>query len=406
MSSILFVLGGLDIGGVETYVIRLAKELKEKGSNIDFILLSNSFNAKNYEELSKFASIYILDYFPLIPSSSWLNAMSPCGKKLGKKLGKKYDIVHVVDVMTLGFVFFNKDEINFKSLSIGIYHAKELSWWRDRPCYFRDSLLKLYDKNVMLTLFPNEFTLKLAGDLINIDLSEAHILPLGIDLDRYKTVVPIKDSLKIVSVGRLVDFKTYNRHVIKLLKKLRAIAPFEYFVYGDGQEKNELTDLARELGVLDSVHFMGSVEYSELHSVLDGCFCFIGSGTTIIEASSAGIPSIVGIESIKMPLTCGFFSEVNGLSYNEDGATDTRVSIYDKITSLYYMNDKEFQLLSELHREKAAEFNIKNTASLFVSYSSKKPDLSLKINRGRALLSFIFSVLKFGSNALKSRFNS
>ena len=63
MSSILFVLGGLNIGGVETYVIRLAKELREQGENIDFILLSNSFNAKNYEELSKFASIYILDYF-------------------------------------------------------------------------------------------------------------------------------------------------------------------------------------------------------------------------------------------------------------------------------------------------------------------------------------------------------
>ncbi|MBL0666732.1 MULTISPECIES: glycosyltransferase [Aeromonas] len=405
MSSILFVLGGLNIGGVETYVIRLAKELREQGENIDFILLSNSFNAKNYEELSKFASIYILDYFPLISSSSWLNAMSLCGEKLEEKLGKKYDIVHVVDLMTLGFVFFNKDKINFTNLSIGIYHAKEISWWRDRSCYFRESLLKLYDKNVMLTLFPNEFMLKLADDLIDSDLSESHILPLGIDLEKYKAISPIKSSLKIVSVGRLVDFKTYNRHVITLLKELREIAPFEYFIYGDGPEKNDLLNLAKKLGVCDFVHFMGSVEYSDLHSVLDGCFCFIGSGTTIIEASSAGIPSIVGIESIKMPLTCGFFSEVKGFSYNEDGATDTRVSIYDKISSLYYMNNEEFQYLSGLHRDKAAEFNIKKTTSLFVSYSSKKPDFSLKINRYRALLSFIFSVLKFGPNALKSRFD-
>lgn len=402
MRKILFVLGGLDMGGVETYVIRLAEELQKKGNKIDILLLSKKIDNNNLEKISHFANVYIINKFWFLSSTSWFNSFF----LYDKLKGNRYDIVHVVDIAMLGFVFFNRKNINFDYLSVGIYHSMETVWWRDKNTYFRNKLLELFDRNISLTLFPNEETLNIAKEYSKLDhVNDFNILPLGINLAEYKDCTPNKHSLRIISIGRLVDFKTYNENIISCLKKLRELAAFEYYVYGEGPQKNKLKKMALEYGVSDYVHFMGEIKYCQLKDVLNKSFCFIGSGTTIIEASAAGIPSIVGIESIEQPLTCGFFSEIEGYSYNESSATSRRVSIESEICQLYKKEDGEYELLSLAHREKAKEFDICVTSEEFLLMSNKKPDFDFTVSRIFCLFSFLFSIVKFGPADFKSRFN-
>ena len=267
-------------------------------------------------------------------------------------------------------------------------------------------MLELYDRNVHLTLFPNERTAEMAAEFSGSDVSSLDILPLGISFESYSARQPLQSSLRIVSVGRLVDFKIYNRHVISQLAELRKLADFEYFIYGDGPERSALVALAQSHGVEAHVHFCGEVDYAELPSILDGAFCFVGSGTTIIEASAAGIPSVVGIESIEKPLTCGLFSDVVGYSYNEESATTNRVGIFDTIAALHAMSPSEYMQVSERHRTKAKLFDILETSAQFVEKSNRAPRFDIKINRWVAMVSFIKSVIFLGPKALKSRFDS
>lgn len=401
MKSILFVMGGLAIGGVETYVVRLAKYLKLAGHSVSVTLLSDKYDQGLFTELSQHASVTIVEHVPFLSASSWVNALLPA-----KTDTTKYDIVHVVDVLTLAYVFLNRDQLDFKSVSVGIYHSKEIAWWRGRNIYFRKKMLELYDRNVQLTLFPNERTAEMAAEFSGADVSGLDILPLGISFESYSARQPLQSSLRIVSVGRLVDFKIYNRHVISQLAELRKLADFEYFIYGDGPERNALIALAESHGVEAYVHFCGEVDYAELPSILDGAFCFVGSGTTIIEASAAGIPSVVGIESIERPLTCGLFSDVAGYSYNEESATTNRVGIFDTIAMLHAMSASEYMQVSERHRKKAKLFDILETSAQFVEKSNRAPRFDIKINRWIAMLSFIKSVIFLGPKALKSRFDS
>lgn len=397
---VLFVLGGLGMGGVETYIIRLARELNSKNCEIDILLLSNKYNPQLLTEVRQYANVVIFEKFGFLGASSWLNAFIPFKSKI-----KEYDIVHVVDLLTLGFVSLNQDVIKFKALSIGIYHSLELVWWRDKKVYFRQKLLELYGQNVSLTLFPSESVAQIASDETGVSLNDLSILPLGIDLSRYTWCIPLVSSKRIVSVGRLADFKSYNRHVISQLGIIRQHGNFEYYIYGDGPEKNRLKDIAAEYGVLEYVHFMGQVDYSDLPRVLNEAFCFVGSGTSLIEASSAGLPSIVGIESIQTPSTCGLFSEISGYSYNEMSATTKRVGIAEVFEGLVGLTEQQYVQLSMMHRLKAKEFDLHQTSTDFLDLSFKTPNFNVSINRWVAVASFFFAILRFGPRALKGRFN-
>jgi glycosyltransferase involved in cell wall biosynthesis len=402
LSKFLFVVAGMGMGGVETYIVRLAKELSAGGHDVDVLILSKKNDPGLMSELLKYSTVFICERVPFLRASSWINAFLP----IGSKCQKAYDIVHVVDLLTLGFVYFNRNVLKFKSLSIGIYHSMEICWWRDRSAYFRRKLIELYDRNVKLTLFPNESTAQIAAEITGVSLECLSVVPLGIELAKYSGISPSKHSLKIVSVGRLVDFKVYNKHVIAQLSALRAIADFEYYIYGDGPERAALESLAAKCGVERYVHFMGEVKYDDLPGVLSGAFCFVGSGTSIIEASAAGIPSVVGIESIKEALTCGLFSSVSGFSYNEIFATSHRVSFFDVISSLYFMSDSEYSDVVSAHRYKSSFFNIQSVAAEFMERSNKYPDFDFTMNRWRALMSFFLSNVRYGMGALKSRFDS
>lgn len=400
--NILFILGGLAIGGVETYIVRLTKELRCIGCNVDVLILSNKLDSKLMTNISEHANVTVIENVPFLSASSWINALLPINKNVNRPV---YDIIHVVDLLTLGFIFLNKDIIRFNALSIGIYHSLEISWWRKKDAYFRKKLIELYDLNVNLTLFPSDSIAKYAGDFVDVDVTKLDILPLGIELSKYSDCAPSRKSLKIVSVGRLVDFKVYNKHMIMQLSEIRKLGDFHYYIYGDGPERGVLQSLVAACGVFDYVHFMGHIEYDELPYVLNSSYCFVGSGTSIIEASAAGIPSIVGIESIKDSNTCGFFSDVVGYSYNEESATSKRITFFEIFEELVELTDVAYAELSSQHRAKAREFDLKVTALNFLKMTSKKPDFSFSFNRWRAIISFLVSIVRFGPKALKRRFD-
>ena len=138
-----------------------------------------------------------------------------------------------------------------------------------------------------------------------------HVVAPGVDLERFRPSER-KDPLPTaVCVRRLVP-----RMGIDVL--LRAWAggdvPGRLVVVGDGQERNNLRELARTLGIADRVTFTGRVDDEELASLYARAWVSVvptleleGFGLVALESLAAGVP-VIASDSGGLTEVLGAFS--------------------------------------------------------------------------------------------------
>jgi phosphatidylinositol alpha-1,6-mannosyltransferase len=109
----------------------------------------------------------------------------------------------------------------------------------------------------------------------------------------------------ILSIGRLVRRKGFDR-VIASLPVLRTRFPgLRYEIIGDGPDRTYLTQLATDLGVRDDVAFKGFVSEEDMRDAYERAWCFAlpvrperhdveGFGLVYLEAATSRLPSIGG----------------------------------------------------------------------------------------------------------------
>jgi glycosyltransferase involved in cell wall biosynthesis len=167
--------------------------------------------------------------------------------------------------------------------------------WRDR--YF--VLSKLAEKKVdfSITVSRGLFRLYAEG---KISPPEAlRCIPLGFDLPDF--VPPERSACRLaprqlVIVGRLIAFKGH-RFVIRILPDLLQTFPdLKLVMVGDGDEKENLMQLAREEGVEEAVHFTGyQTNVFEWMNQSDGVLIpsvSEGFGIVILEAFNSRSPVV------------------------------------------------------------------------------------------------------------------
>ena len=361
----LIIVCGLRIGGVETYVSRLAESMAKRGVSPVVLVLSRKHDAAILARIERCSQVIWIDEVQAFPgATSWLNAFIPL-KARSTLLDQVYDYVHVVDSLTLHFLALNAHLIRYRSATIGIYHEREFLWWSGANVMFRRQQIALARLNARAILFPNEvIRTRFAGDnaLAEQDLP---LLPLGVDLP-HLGILASQPSLRIVSIGRLVDFKTYNRIVIDVLPRLRESGNFRYEIYGSGPAGAALRQQVADLGLEAHVDFRGDIAPQDIEGALRGAFCFVGSGTTVITSASYGVPSLVGVESNPALTTGGLFSEVSGYSYNEASCYTALKPMLDELLALHRASPDEYNAISMRHLRKSEEFDIDQTVVQFL----------------------------------------
>lgn len=144
---------------------------------------------------------------------------------------------------------------------------------------------------------------------------------VGIDLSRFQNVqvdrtakrqgigIP-EDAFLLLSVGELNENKNHQI-IVRALAKL-GDSKVHYAIAGEGDKRDELLELANELGVSKQVHLLGyRKDIPELNYSAD-VFCFPslreGLGLAAIEAMACGLPIIT--------------SNIHGINdYSIDGVT-------------------------------------------------------------------------------------
>ncbi len=119
----------------------------------------------------------------------------------------------------------------------------------------------------------------------------------GVDISKFKPVE--KKENYIFSIGRLTKFKRMDL-LLKSMVRLKD-KNIHLYIGGDGEEKNNLVSMSKELGIFDDVTFLGKVPESQLNSYYSKAKAVIFPtngepfGIVPIEAMASGTPVIAGI---------------------------------------------------------------------------------------------------------------
>ncbi|RON06734.1 hypothetical protein BK659_20850 [Pseudomonas brassicacearum] len=380
----LFIANVLELNGGTTFILRLAREFKKRNKRLGVLVLFDIIDKGLEDKIRQYADIFYLKNIACGVSApafrSQLGGFVPVDFSKVKELLQKYNFhVHVMGVFGLLFVkrYLKSVEQHFK-LSFGVYHQNEIMF-DDVDYYFAVKAKKLFSLLPAESIvFFNEKNRESYELYFEKSYTGSTLVPIGVDIPSEDVgMVGNAESDRIVSIGNLHVFKSYNRHVISLLPELKKVRPnLVYEIYGSGSYEPELLKLVSSLSLESSVKFKGVIAYEEIPNVLKGALAFVGSGTAIIEASALGVPSIIGIESTTDPITYGFLSDIEGFSYNELNVNQESCLIKDKLLSIIQSGDV-WKTAALSCKAKAQAFSIVNTANGFIDIENKSIDLGL-----------------------------
>jgi hypothetical protein len=119
----------------------------------------------------------------------------------------------------------------------------------------------------------------------------------------------VDGRLRIVSVGRLVPFKSYNLEIPAIVAELvRCGVDASWTIWGDGPDRVAIEQSILENGVEDRVVLRGALEYERMAAELAHHDVFVGMGTALLEAAGGRMPAVCAIENAGAA-SYGFLSE-------------------------------------------------------------------------------------------------
>jgi glycosyltransferase involved in cell wall biosynthesis len=132
------------------------------------------------------------------------------------------------------------------------------------------------------------------------------VIPTGIDLEAYRKANGEKIRKKrrwgkdtvMISVGRLALEKNWTMLLHATALVLKDHPEFRLVLIGDGPDKKNLEDLAKELGIKRRVTFPGQIRFAEISSYMKAAdlFGFASitetQGLATLEAMGAGLPVV------------------------------------------------------------------------------------------------------------------
>lgn len=306
MKRVLHVLAGMDVGGIETWLIHVLRELDPKRIKADFLVHSKEkcFYDDEVEEGGS-ALIHIC------PPSNIINYCVQLYLLL--RAHSKYDIIHCHLhyfsglVMCVGW---------FAGVPIRISHShldtreKEAKQSVLRKCYVHlmRFLIRKFTTTGLACSVPA--ARDLFGNHWKMD-NRIHVCFCALNTDRFRTlydrpekIIELKKALLIPEnsfvVGHIGRFTEQKNHhlLIQIFKNLLLSRTDSHLVLlGEGDLQNEIKNIVERSGITNKVHFCGNQNSVEKYLALMDVFIFPskweGLGLVVVEAQAACIPTIV-----------------------------------------------------------------------------------------------------------------
>jgi len=231
-------------------------------------------------------------------------------QSFGLAVKNRFDAVHAFRALPEGLVAWMVARLTRTPLVI-YAHGEELTTWGHGRKY---QAMRFALRHSDYVIAASEFTRE---ELLRMNVSADRIIVIhpGVDVERFRPGLPCDDLKKsiglqpnqklILSVGRLSRRKGFDMVLQSLPKLLLRDVDVRYAIVGVGEDRDHLTELARELGVSDRLHLLGHVSPEDLPRWYNACDLFAmpnreidgdteGFGMVFLEAASCGKASVAG----------------------------------------------------------------------------------------------------------------
>lgn len=309
------------VDGASFFTQRLTKKLMDRGHEVLVIAPSTSLksvNTKTPDGISVFGvtswPTFFHKFYRFTPPLRLMSKIRPVIKKFNP------DVAHIQGHFFIESTIAKLSrELNIPILATNHFMPENLTHYMHAPQYIENIVNKLawkqfksvFDKLPFVTT-PTQTAAKVLKD---IGLKQ-EILPLscGIDLAKFnpnndgeylRQRYHLPNKPLVLCVGRLAP----EKHIDQILKACAGAlqkTTFHLMVAGNGMEKEKLLKLAKELGISDSVTFLGFVPDEDLPFLYPLASLFIMAGTVelqslvTMEAMACGVP-VLAANALALP---------------------------------------------------------------------------------------------------------
>lgn len=288
MKRILITTESLNIGGVETALLSLIKELKKYDVEVDLKVLSHGILSKEFEQICNVEEIPIKRAKNLLLNRVLKNII--CKSLLKKyKNNKEYDIA-------IAYYGIN----NYTDMYAAAANAKEKFIWVH--CNFDDLytlsnhklIIKIRNKIISkkFSYFDKIIAVSDSSKIGFLKIFKANFEKIEVinnlfDLNKLncskeKLDININGNNNMIYIGRLDKLKNVNTLISQFCKVKEEIRDAKLYIVGDGPEKNNLMILSKEQKLEDSIIFLG-VQSNPLKYLNKMALCVTASKTETLS---------------------------------------------------------------------------------------------------------------------------
>ena len=296
--KILQVIGTLNTGGAETFLVNVFKNIDREKYNFDFLVFKKE--KYDYEDTIKKLGgkiIYIQSPKEIGMIKFISNFVQICKKN-------KYDVVHAHTLFNCGPCMVGAFLSNVK---IRISHSHSTKYLDERTSFYKK--IYYHISKLLINVFSTDYIAcgNKAADFLYYKGKNKVIIKNGIELEKFRYSNLLNEKIRkllgisnkaivIGHVGRLMYIKN-QAFLIDLFKDFHSDFRESYLILiGNGKDKEELINRVKKYNLEKYVIFTGSVpnvnEYYNIFDLFVFPSLFEGLPYTLIEAQANGIPII------------------------------------------------------------------------------------------------------------------
>jgi glycosyltransferase involved in cell wall biosynthesis len=342
----LLIYVAMHTGGIETLILRMTDWLIDNNHEVNILLVKNQ--GMLMKKINEKANIFSLGSFPEVQFLK--NFILKSNKN-------QYDVIYSFSPLTLWMALLLSQNQKVKPVVLnGVYHLYDFKLFADP-----------YNKQLFDSILPDRFKIFMTPiikmeheKILNRKIQNPIIWPLPIKEFNQENIVRVPKLFKIVSIGRLTSFKTYNLYMLDVVNQLLKLNyNVEYYIYGDGELYSGIEKKINELNLKNHVFLCGIISYDKIPEVLSDAYAFIGMGTSVIEAGFCRVPSIVAIAYSEAAITHGFVHELPDFNSGEFIENHTTYNVLDMLKVLFNRSQEEYnQLCNDTYVKLKSDYEI------------------------------------------------
>lgn len=284
-AEIFLVYGSLRTGGIETLIVRMANFFVASGLRVSIFCGSGGELEASLNQQVK------LIYYNA--SIDLVHAVASYHSKSGlefKVLLLSFDPISAARALMVETALSRNMQITHLS---GVFHPRAYFMTGERRDRVFLNYLIARAVGSSSLFFMNEECRKSHESKWGVDLANSPILALPIKLENVIWQDSGNVEVRVVSVGRLVNFKAYNLGAAGVVRAcIDQGVKVTWDIYGEGSLEDLIKKEIDVQGVGDQVRLMGKLDYSRFSATIVKYDLFVGMGTAALEAAMLGVPTI------------------------------------------------------------------------------------------------------------------